>query len=495
MPSDSVSAEGDRALLAELCRQPHETEWLEFKENQERPDDIGEYISALSNSAVLAGRAHAYVVWGVRDHDHMVVGTSFSPEAVKIGNEDLLPWLTRLLDPQVLFRFRTVPVGGDMRAVVLEIDAARDRPVRFKGDEFIRVGSAKKKLGFHPELERELWRRFQREVFESGIALGRLREDEVFIHIDYAAYFDLLRSPLPPTRTAVLDHLERDGIVVRDSLGWGITNLGAVLFAKRITDLSGVARKQVRVVRYRGRNRVQAERSHDGVKGYANGFEGLVEYVTNLLPREERIGRAFRSDEPVYPDLAVRELVANMLIHQDFSITGSGPLIEIFDDRVEFTNPGAPLIDFRRFVDLPPRSRNEALASMMRRAYIAEERGTGWDKIASEVERSALPAPTVEVTDLATRAVLFAPKPLNTLSKTERVDALYLHSVLRFVSGEVTSNASVRERFGIASANSSQASRLLGEGLSSGLLVLEDPDVGAKARRYLPYWARATAVV
>jgi predicted HTH transcriptional regulator len=79
MPSDSVSAEGDRALLAELCRQPHETEWLEFKENQERPDDIGEYISALSNSAVLAGRAHAYVVWGMRDHDHMVVGTSFSP--------------------------------------------------------------------------------------------------------------------------------------------------------------------------------------------------------------------------------------------------------------------------------------------------------------------------------------------------------------------------------------------------------------------------------
>jgi ATP-dependent DNA helicase RecG len=486
----TVPLEGDHALLAELCRQPAEAGWLEFKENNARPDEIGEYISALANSAVLAGRAHAYLVWGVRDSDHMVVGTRFVPEETKSGNEDLVAWLTRLLEPQVLFRFRTIDVGEGVRSVILEIDAARDRPVQFKGHEFVRVGSTKKRLGAHPELERELWRRFQREVFESGIALGRVREDEIFTHIDYVAYFDLLKAPLPSTRAVAMEYLERDGIVKRDSLGWAITNLGAVLFAKQITDLPSVARKQMRVVRYVGRNRVRAERSHDGVKGYANGFEGLVDYVTTLLPREERIGPAFRSDASVYPDLAVRELLANMLIHQDFSITGAGPVVEIFDDRVEFTNPGAPLIDYRRFVDLPPRSRNEALASMMRRAYIAEERGTGWDKIASEVERAALPAPRVEVTDLATKATLFAPRPLSALSRTERVDALYLHSTLRYVSGELTTNASVRERFGISAASSSQASRLLGEGLSSGLLILEDPTVGAKARRYLPFWAR-----
>ncbi|MFF5624746.1 ATP-binding protein [Microbacterium sp. NPDC012755] len=482
--------DGDRALLAELCRQPVETEWLEFKENKAHPDDIGEYVSALANSAILAGRAHAYMVWGVRDSDHLVVGTKFVPESMRVGNEELISWLTRMLEPQVMFRFRTVDTGAGITAVILEIDAARDRPVRFSGTEYVRVGTTKKKLAAHPELERELWRRFQREVFESGVALGRVREDQIFEHIDYVSYFDLLETPLPATRSVALEYLERDGIIARDTMGWGITNLGAVLFAKRITDIPAVARKQVRVVRYVGKSRVRAERSHDGVKGYATGFEGLIEYITSLLPREERIGPAFRSEEGVYPELALRELVANMLIHQDFSITGAGPMVEIFDDRVEFTNPGAPLIDFRRFVDLPPRSRNESLASMMRRARIAEERGTGWDKIAAEVERAALPAPRIDVAERSTKAVMFAPKAFSSLSKSERTEVLYLHSALRFVSGEATTNSSVRERFGISPANSSQASRLLGEAVTSGLLVLEDPDVGAKARRYLPFWAK-----
>lgn len=480
----------DHALLADLCRQPSETEWLEFKENKAVAQDIGEYISALSNSAALADRAFAYLVWGVRDGDHAVVGTTVAPESMKVGNEDLVPWLTRLLEPQILFRFRTVHTGADVRAVILEITAARDSPVRFAGVEYIRVGSTKRKLAAHPERERELWNRSRREVFERAVARNRVREDEISTLLDHAAYFDLLKAPLPPTRAGILTYFEKDGLVVRDTTGWAITNLGALLFAKNIADFPTVSRKQARVVRYRGRNRVHAERSHDGVKGYANGFEGLIEYIDTLLPREERIGAAFRTDEPVYPDLAVRELVANMLIHQDFSVSGAGPMVEIFDDRVEFTNPGVPLIDSRRFVDLPPHSRNETLAALMRRAYIAEERGTGWDKIAYEVERAALPAPRIEVNEASTRAVLYGPRPLSALSRAERSEALYLHACLRYVSGDSTTNASVRERFGISSSNSAQASRLLSDAIADGLLVLEDPNVGSKARRYLPFWTR-----
>lgn len=482
--------EDDRALLAELCSLPAETEWLEFKVNKANPQDIGEYISALANSALLAGRGDAFMVWGVRDSDHMVVGTSFAPDEVKKGNENLVAWLTRLLEPQILFHFRTLQVSSEATVVILEIEAARERPVSFGGTEYIRVGSTKKKLSAHPERERELWSRSRKEVFERGVARARAREDEILAVLEHTAYFDLLRAPLPGTRTDVLSRLATDGLIVRDTVGWSITNLGAVLFAKRIAEFPSVARKQVRVVRYVGRNRVRTERSHDGVKGYANGFEGLIQYISTLLPREERIGAAFRTDEPLYPELAVRELVANMLIHQDFTIPGAGPMVEIFDDRVEFTNPGVPLIDARRFVDFPPRSRNEALAALMRRAYIAEERGTGWDKIAFEAERASLPAPRVEVTDLATRAVLFGPKPLRALSREERTEALYLHACLRWVSGEPTTNASVRERFDIAQSNSAQASRMLGEAVADGVLVLEDPTVGSKARRYLPYWAR-----
>ena len=84
---------------------------------------------------------------------------------------------------------------------------------------------------------------------------------------------------------------------------------------------------------------------------------------------------------PVYPELAIRELVANALIHQDLSITGSGPMVEIFDDRIEITNPGVPLVETSRMLDSPPRSRNEGLASLMRRMGSCEERGSGVDKV------------------------------------------------------------------------------------------------------------------
>ena len=114
----------------------------------------------------------------------------------------------------------------------------------------------------------------------------------------------------------------------------------------------------------------------------------------------------------MYPILAVRELAANALIHQDFAITGTGPMIEIFDDRMEITNPGKPLVSTDRFLDTAPRSRNEALASFMRRAGICEERGSGIDKVVFETELHQLPAPFFEMAENATRAVLFAHKEL-----------------------------------------------------------------------------------
>ena len=67
----------------------------------------------------------------------------------------------------------------------------------------------------------------------------------------------------------------------------------------------------------------------------------MVGYINGLLPTNEVIGQALRRTVPMFPELAVRELVANALIHQDFSVTGAGPMVEIFADRIEITNPGA----------------------------------------------------------------------------------------------------------------------------------------------------------
>jgi ATP-dependent DNA helicase RecG len=59
-----------RSLLKELCNLPKETEWVEFKRNNDDPPIVGEYISALANSAALFGKQSAYLVWGVENQSH-----------------------------------------------------------------------------------------------------------------------------------------------------------------------------------------------------------------------------------------------------------------------------------------------------------------------------------------------------------------------------------------------------------------------------------------
>jgi predicted HTH transcriptional regulator len=477
------------SLVNELCALPREAEWVEFKVNDAEPQAIGEYISALANAAALVGKAFAYMVWGVQNEDHAVVGTSFDPSVARVGNEALENWLLRLLEPKIDFRFFRVVVE-DRPVVLLEIHRAARHPVSFSGQEYIRVGSYKKKLKDFPEKERALWRLFDRTPFEDGIASQRISVDEVLRLLDYPAYFDLLELPLPGEREGILAALADDRLIRRsDAGGWDITNLGAILFAKRLDAFHAMRRKAVRVIQYRGTGRVETLKEQIGSKGYACGFEGLVAYINGLLPANEVIGKALRKSVPMYPELAVRELVANALIHQDFFVTGAGPLVEIFDDRIEITNPGEPLVDTQRFVDTPPRSRNEALASLMRRFRICEERGSGIDKVVFQVELFQLPAPLFEQPEGFTRAVLFAHKPLTAMDRAERVRACYLHACLRYVMRQPMTNTSLRERFGIAEKNASVASRLLNEAVEAGRIAIEDPEVGTRARSYLPFWA------
>jgi len=191
----------------------------------------------------------------------------------------------------------------------------------------------------------------------------------------------------------------------------------------------------------------------------------------------------------MYPELALRELVANAIIHQDFNLTGTGPMIELFDARLEITNPGVPLVDTQRFIDSPPRSRNEALASFMRRIGVCEERGTGIDKVIVEIELFQLPAPIFEKTDEHTRVVLFAHKAYKEMDAEDRIRACYQHCCLKYVNREPMNNTSVRERFAIEEHNKSQASNVIRNTLKAGLIRPYDPDVGAKSRRYVPFWS------
>ncbi len=479
-----------KSLVKEIIKLPNETEWIEFKHNNDEPQMIGEYISAIANSTALNGKINGYMIWGVDDKTHELLGTTFSPSLAKKGNQELENWLLGNLEPKIDFRFYELEIN-DKNIVLLEINPAYRHPVKFNGIEYIRVGSYKKNLKDLSEKERELWRVFDKVPFEKQIAVDNIGVAEVLDYLEFTKYFELLKRPLPENRDGIIEALIADDMISKlDNGKYAITNLGAILFAKDLNKFTHLKRKAVRVIQYKDNSKIKTLKEIEGKKGYAVGFENLIEYINNIIPSNEVIKQAFRETTPMYPELSIRELVANALIHQDFSQTGNSVMIEIYANRLEVTNPGEPLVDTDRFLDTPPKSRNEILASFMRRINICEERGSGIDKIVFETEFYQLPAPIFEATNGYTRSILFAHKELKDMHKGDKIRACYLHCCLRYIQNDYMTNTSLRERFDIDVKNRSMVSKIINETLESGKILIYDDSVGSKARTYIPSWVR-----
>ena len=474
-------------LVDHLRSLPRETEWVEFKHNNADPQEVGEHISALSNGAALHRQRQAFMLWGIEDGSHDLLGTTFRPREAKVGNEELENWLLRLLNPRIEFRIHEGTLNGKP-VVLFEIQPASHQPVGFSGIEYIRVGSYSKKLKDFPEKERALWAIFSERPFESCLAATSVTSDDVLALIDYASCFRLLGTPLPDNRQAILERLASEKVIApKPGDRFDITNVGAVLFAADLRRFDRLARKAPRVVIYDGDNRTRTIKEHVEHRGYAVGLESLIAYINDQLPQNEQIGQALRRQVRVYPEPAIRELVPNALIHQDFNLTGTGPMIEVFADRMEITNPGLPLIDTLRFIDEPPRSRNETLAGMMRRMNICEERGSGIDKVIAAVEAFQLPAPDFRAATQHTVAVLFGPRDFAMMDRQDRIRACYQHACLWYVSGKQMTNATLRDRLNIAKTNYPLASRIIRDTIDAKLI---HPVSGSgKESGYVPFWA------
>ncbi|PCJ99174.1 MAG: transcriptional regulator [Zetaproteobacteria bacterium] len=484
-----MSIERDIALVNELLLQPAEQPWLEFKHNNCNEEIIGKLCSALSNASRSEGRETAYLLWGIEDGTRDIIGTNFDPSLKLVGNQDFQLWLAQRLNPSISFSFRKINhPDGDV--VMLEIPAPTTSPIEFNGTAYIRIGSTTPKLSAFPERFVTLMEKIRPYAWEAGIAKQFVTGDDVLNLLDYTNYFKLTNHPLPDNRDGIFERLEAERLIMPDVGGkWNITNLGAILFANDLEDFNvSMARKAVRFVAYGGKNKTATvTHRQDGKRGYAVGFSGLVGYINGLLPRNEHIGEAFREAQPLFPELAIRELVANALIHQDMTISGAGPQIELFEDRMEITNPGKPLVEVSRMIDLPPRSRNEAMAAFMRRIGLCEEQGSGLDKVVAEAEIYQLPAPDFRENQGTMQVVLYGPRSFANMTPDERVRACFQHAILKWISGEKMKNASLCKRFGIDRKNAAQATTVINRTLEADLVKVADP---AHPRAgYVPIWA------
>ena len=460
----------DRIITA-----PREHERLEFKQakNQFDTEELFKYCVALSNEG------GGLLLLGVTDKPpRKVVGTAAFPNPDKVKSQ---------IFAKLKFRVEVEEVAHpDGRVLAFTI------PPRPAGTAFTYEGAYLMRVGesLMPMSEDMLRRIFAegKPDFLLRYAQAGVNPEDVVMLLDTQSYFDLMQLPYPATRDAVLARLSQEQLLVGGEGVWNITNLGALLFAKDLRQFDQLNRKAPRVIVYKGVNKLETVREQIGVKGYAVGFEGLVGYINSQLPANEVIGQALRTETRMYPEIAIRELVANALVHQDLEDFGSFVMIEIYCDRIEITNPGTPLIPTDRFID-EYKSRNERLTDLMRRFRICEEKSSGIDKVVAAAEFFQLPAPDFRTGKEHTSVVLFAHKDFEDMDRKERVRACYQHSCLLYVSNQKMTNQSLRERFKLPENKAEAISRIISDAVNDGKIKLDDPENRSRRyAKYIPFW-------
>jgi ATP-dependent DNA helicase RecG len=455
---------------------PRENERLEFKEGRTTYDPS----KAMRYCVALANEGGGKFVLGVTDKPpRQVVGTQAFRNAAEFQRQ-ILDKLGFRVDIEEL----THPSG---RIVVFHIPSRPSGTAyHHDGAYFMRSGEALVAMS-----EDQLRKIFNEDKpdFLVGTALDNVTADDVVRLLDTQSYFDLINYPYPPDRAGVLSRFESEKLIVNHDGLYGITNLGAVLFAKNLPDFPTVWRKAPRVVVYDGFGKLFTKIDQIGVKGYAVGFENLIDFIAGQTKKNEVVGKALRTDVKMFTDIAIRELIANALIHQDFEETGSSVMVEVYDDRLEISNPGKPTIPPTRFID-EYKSRNEKLADLMRRLRICEEKGSGIDKVVNSAEVFQLKAPDFRVGEVRTTVVLFAHQEFDDMEAEDRIRACYQHCCLRYVMNQKMTNQSLRERFKLPQEKAESASRIIQATLAKNLIKLDDTSNTSKSyAKYIPFWA------
>jgi ATP-dependent DNA helicase RecG len=432
--------------LALLMRSPSEGQQLEFKEakNQYDQQKLLRYCVAIANEG--GGR----LVLGVSDEvPRRVVGTAAYNDLV-----DLHPKLLQKLGFRVEVEELQHPDG---RVLVFRIPARpQGTAYQLEGAYYMRSGD--ELVAMTPDRLKVIFSEGQPN-FVDRVAMADQSGADVVRLLDTQAFFDRLGLPYPAERASVLAKLASERLVLEKHERYSVTNLGALLFAKKIADFDLLRRKTARVIEYKGRNKLEPRSDELGDEGVAVEFESLIDYINAKLPSNEVIERALRKTLKVYPEIAIRELLANALVHQDFETPGR-VTVELYEDRVEICNPGLPLLKPERFID-GYQPRNERLTDLMRRLNMCEERSSGIDRVVAEAEVHQLPAPDFRVGASQTHAILFAPQPFEDTSRDDRIRACYQHACLRYVTNQVMTNATLRERFRLGSDQNATASRII----------------------------------
>ena len=455
---------------------PTESERIEFKEAKTQFDNnkLFKYCVAMANE----GGGH--LVLGIRDKPpRHVVGTNAFDNPGKMS-EKVYQTLGFRVDIEVVQH-------PDGRVLVFHIPTRpRGTAYHLDGAYWMRSGEAL--MPMSEDKLRCIFAEGQADWLEEPAMVG-LDSAGVVQLLDTQTFFELIRLPYPTERKGVIDRLETERLIDYENGVYAIRRLGALLLAKQLRDFPDLERKGARVIVYPSISKLETKLDRSATKGYAVGFQRLVHFVMDQLPQNEVVQDAIRKEAKMVPEIAIRELVANAIIHQDFAVGGSSVMIEIYSNRVEISNPGDPVVPVERFID-GYESRNERLADLMRRIGICEEKGSGIVKVVNAAEVYQLPAPNFRAGHRRTHVTMFGPKGFDAMDRGDRVRACYQHCSLRHVMSKQMTNQSLRNRFHLPESKSAIVSQVIAATIEEKM-VKPDEAVGSsrKYARYVPFWA------
>lgn len=354
-------------LLDELRSYDTEREWFEFKENWFDQTQLGQYISALSNSTAIEWRKNAYFVWGIHNDTHSVTGTTFNSN-MDIKNEPLKHFLARQITPDLNFTFNET-VYEEKKFVVLTIPAAKTVPTSFDNERYIRIGSSKESLRKYPEKESYLF-----EVLRHGFPTIEntpskyqdLTFEKLFIY--YGAKGIKLNAE---TFKKNLNLLTEDGKYN--------------ILAQLLSDNSQIP---FRVAIFSGKTKADKMYSirEFGYQCILYTLEEVLRYgdVLNIIQADEKERIVERKEVPLFENDAFREAVINAFVHNKW-VTENEPMITVFSDRIEILSRGVlppeqTVEGFFRGESIPV---NRKLSEIFLQLHISEKTGRGVPKIIS----------------------------------------------------------------------------------------------------------------
>lgn len=476
MSDQEVHAFLQKKYIEQQLAKP-ETHQLEFKSAATRFDSekAARYCIAIANS----GGGHMYL--GIADKmPRTVTGTKAFRNI-----ESIEKWLS----DKTNLKIRVKEYWYDTKRVVeLEIPSRpHGRPLELDGTFWTRTGESL--TGMTADEIAGIIKESQID-FELEVASTSLTAQEVLQMLDVRALFNLLEKPLPHGVEMQMRELLGLGLIKKSSIPgeWMVLNIGALMIAHDLADFDLRIHK-LRVIQYAATGRINSTMDRVYDQGYAIAIPEAIAMLTSMLPKHEDFSRAHRTEVSTYPLLALREFIANAIVHQDFRETGGGnyPTVEAFQDRIEISNAGVPLIEVKKFVT-EVAQRNRILSDMMRRVGLAENRGSGIDRSLAAIEEIQGATPEFLTESYMTRVIMRGSQSWEQMGPQARRWTAYMHCCLKWVEGEQMTNATLRQRFGLSDSKTQIISNLIRD-LVQEQIIMIDPKgpTGPKGRRYIPY--------